>query len=111
MAYDEQFAERIRDLLNARAAVSEKKMFGGLAFMINGNMAVGISSKGGLMVRVEPEETDALTEDLHVTVFGPTGHKPMKGFVIVDRDILDDEDTLALWVDRGADRASSMPPK
>src|SRR3954447_19848920 len=67
MAYDEQLAERVRDLLNARAAVTEKKMFGGVAWMINGNMAVGASSKGALIVRVEPEETAALLEDLHVS--------------------------------------------
>jgi TfoX/Sxy family transcriptional regulator of competence genes len=110
MAYDEQLAERVRDLLNARAGVSEKKMFGGITFLINGNMAVGVSRRGGIFVRVEPEETEALLEDLHVSEF-PGAEKPMKGFVMVDAGILDDENTLALWVDRGADRASSMPPK
>ncbi len=110
MAYDEQLAERVRDLLHARAAVSEKKMFGGISFMINGHMAVGVSRQGGIFVRVEPEETDALLQELHVSEF-PSPSKPMKGFVFVDRGILDDEATLALWVDRGADRAASLPPK
>ena len=110
MAYGERLAERVRDLLEARSAVTEKKMFGGVAWMINGNMAVGVSRRGGLFVRVEPEEAEALLEELHVGEFGPKD-SPMKGFVLVDPGILDDEHTLALWVDRGADRASSMPPK
>jgi len=110
VAYDEHLAERVRDLISVRAGVSEKKMFGGISFMVNGHMAVGVSRQGGIFVRVEPEETDALLEELHVTEF-PSPARPMKGFVLVDRGILDEEATLAEWVDRGADRAMSLPPK
>jgi TfoX/Sxy family transcriptional regulator of competence genes len=110
MAYDEQLAERVRELVAPRSGVNEKKMFGGIGWMINGNMAVGVMSKGGLIVRIDPDETDAVLREPHVSTFGREGAKPMKGMVIVDPEALDDP-TLADWVDRGAARASAMPPK
>src|SRR4051812_27750452 len=111
MAYDEQLAERVRDLVGARSGVTEKKMFGGIGWMINGNMATGVMSTGGLIVRIEPDETEALVRLPHVSTFGREGAKPMKGFVVVDAAAVEDDAALAEWVDRGADRASSLPPK
>jgi TfoX/Sxy family transcriptional regulator of competence genes len=111
MAYDEHLAQRVRELVGARSGVTEKKMFGGIAWMINGNMATGVTSTGGLIVRVEPDETETLTREPHVTVFGRAGSKPMKGFVVVDAAAVSDDAALADWVDRGANRAASLPPK
>jgi TfoX/Sxy family transcriptional regulator of competence genes len=111
MAYDEQLAERVRDLVAPRDGVTEKKMFGGIGWMLNGNMAVGVMSKGGLLVRIDPDETDAVLREPGVSTFGREGAKPMKGMVIVDADTIEDDATLADWVDRGAARASAMPPK
>ncbi len=85
-------------------------MFGGLAWILRGNMAVGVMSTGGLLVRVEPEEVDALVREPGVSTFGREGAKPMSGFVVVDAEDLSDA-AFADWVDRGADRALSLPPK
>lgn len=111
MPYDEQLAERVRDLVAPRSGVTEKKMFGGIGWMLNGNMAVGVMSTGGLIVRIEPEETDALIALPHVNTFGREGARPMKGFVVVDADAVADDAALADWVDRGANRAASLPRK
>jgi TfoX/Sxy family transcriptional regulator of competence genes len=111
MPYDERLAERVRDLVAARDGVTEKKMFGGIGWMLNGNMAVGVMSTGGLIVRIEPEEAEALIAQPHVSTFGREGARPMKGFVVVDADAVGDDAVLADWVDRGAARALSMPPK
>ena len=110
MAYDERLAERVRDLIDLRPDVVEKKMFGGVGWMLRGNMAVGASSKGLLIVRVEPEESEALLREPHVGPFGHSGAKPMTGFVLVETEGLS-EDEFADWVDRGCDRALSLPPK
>jgi hypothetical protein len=110
MAIDEQLAERIRDLINARPGVVERKMFGGAGWMLQGNMAVGVMSTGGLLVRLPPEEVEEAIADEHVNTFGRPGSKPMTGFVVVDADVLDDA-TLAAWIDRGAARALELPPK
>ena len=91
---DEHLAARIRDLIHARPDVVEKKMFGGVGWMIGGNMAVGVMSTGGLLVRVPPEEVDEAIAEPHVHEFGRPGSKPMKGFVLVDPEVLDDA-TLA----------------
>lgn len=111
MAYDEQLAERVRELIGARPGVTERKMFGGLGWMIGGNMAVGVMSTDRLMVRIEPEEVDAAIREPHVHEFGREGAKPMKGFVVIDPEAVEDEAELARWVDVGAARAASMPPK
>jgi hypothetical protein len=110
MAYDERLAGRIRDVIQARTGVVEKKMFGGLGWMLNGNMAVGVMSTGGLLVRMPPDEVAEAVADPHVHEFGRPGSKPMKGFVIVDPEVLDDA-TLGEWVDRGAERALELPAK
>ena len=97
-------------MISVRPDVVEKKLFGGLGWMLQGNMAVGVTSKGGLLVRVEPEEVEVLICEPGVGTFGREGAKPMKGFVVVDAEDLSD-DELADWVERGADRALSLPPK
>jgi TfoX/Sxy family transcriptional regulator of competence genes len=109
MAYDEELAERVRELLSARADVGERKMFGGIAFMVQGNMACGVL-KEDLIVRLGDEEGEkALAED-GVRPFDFTG-KPMKGIVYISSERLSDDAGLAEWVDAGADYATSLPPK
>lgn len=107
MAYDERMADRVRAVI---PGFPERKMFGGLAWMVNGNMAVAVMGAGGLLVRVDPDEMEALFEEPGVGPFGREGAKPMTGFVRVDEDVLDDA-ALARWVDTGVVRASSLPPK
>ena len=97
-------------MIAVRPDVVEKKMFGGIGWMLQGNMAVGVMSTGGLLVRVEPEEVEDLIRQPGVGTFGREGAKPMKGFVVVDVEDLSDAE-LAEWIDRGADRALSLPPK
>lgn len=109
MAYDERFADRIRSILADEPDLTERKMFGGLAFMIAGNMACG-PVEGILMVRVGPDAyEDALTEP-GARPLEFTG-RPMRGFVEIDIADLDDDERLAEWVTRGLDFARSLPPK
>ena len=110
MAYDERLAARIRELIGVRPDVVEKRMFGGLGWMLRGNMACGAMGRGGLLVRVEPEEVEELVRLPHVSAFGREGAKPMSGFVVVEPEDLSD-DEFADWIDRGCDRALSLPPK
>jgi hypothetical protein len=110
MAYDEAFAERIRELLAVREAVSERKMFGGIGFMIGGNMAVGVSSGGELIVRLDPEEYERALAESHVRAFDMTG-RPMRGWILVGPEATATDEQLAGWVDAGADFAASLPPK
>jgi len=110
MAYDEQLADRVREIIHVRPDVVEKKMFGGLGFMIGGHWAIGVMRSNQIVVRVEPDEVDEAIRLPHVTNFGRPGSKPMKGFVVVEPEALDANE-FAFWVERGADRASSLPPK
>jgi hypothetical protein len=110
MAYDERLAERVRDLVQHRAGVAERKMFGGLGWMIGGNMACGLMSDG-LLVRMPADDTEAALRRPHVREFGFPDRKPMRGFVLVEPDGLADDTSLADWVDAGADYAASLPPK
>src|SRR3954463_4283376 len=110
MAYDEDLAERIRGLL-PDVPVTEKKMFGGLAFLVGGNMSVAASGQGGLMVRVEPDETEALLAEPGAAEFEMGGRGPMRGWLRVSADVLDDDETLGAWVSRGLAYARSLPPK
>ena len=111
MAYDEQLAARISDLIHARPGVVERKMFGGVGWTIGGNMAVGIMRETELVVRIEPEETEAACREPHVHEFAREGRAPMKGFILVEPAGVEDDADLARWVDVGAARAASMPPK
>jgi TfoX/Sxy family transcriptional regulator of competence genes len=109
VAYDEDIAQRVRDVLSARADVSERKMFGGIAFMVGGNMACGVLGED-LIVRLDKEESEkALAED-GVRPFDFTG-KAMKGIVYVSPERTSDDAGLAEWVEAGADYATSLPPK
>jgi len=110
MAYDLRLADRIREVINVRPGVVERKMFGGMGWMINGNMAVGVMRSDQLCVRIDPDETEALLKEPHTSEFGREGAKPMKGFLLVEPSDLD-EATFARWVDVGAERAASLPPK
>jgi TfoX/Sxy family transcriptional regulator of competence genes len=111
MAYDEQLAARISDLMHARPDVVERKMFGGMGWTIRGHMAVGVMREDHMVVRLAPEEIEDAIREPHVHEFGRPGAKPMKGFVIIDPEALADDATLAAWVERGAARAMELPPK
>jgi TfoX/Sxy family transcriptional regulator of competence genes len=109
MAYDEALADRIRTML-AGERVVEKKMFGGLAFLLGGNMSVAASGQGGLMVRCDPAETEALLTEPGAEEFEMKG-RTMAGWLRVKGKVLDDDKTLQTWVDRGVGYARSLPPK
>ena len=109
MAYDEKLADRIRDQLASRSDVTERKMFGGIAFMVGGNMACGVLGED-LIVRLGDEDGErALAED-GVRPFDFTG-KPMRNIVYVSPERTSEDDGLSEWVDAGADFAASLPPK
>ena len=110
MAYDEDLAERIRGLLADEAGVAEKKMFGGLAFLIGGNMAVAASGQGGALVRVDPEQSDEFVAGSNAEVMVMRG-RPMTGWLRVDSADLRDDSELERWVALGAAFARSLPPK
>jgi TfoX/Sxy family transcriptional regulator of competence genes len=110
MAYDEALAARIREHA-AGEPVVEKKMFGGLAFLLGGHMAVAASGKGGLMVRVEPSETETLLEEPGAAPFEMGGRGGTNGWLRVSAHAVTHEDDLARWVDRGLAYARSLPPK
>ena len=110
MAYDEDFANRIRELMAGEAGVTEKKMFGGLAFLIGGNMAVAASGRGGLMVRVAPEETEKLVAKPHASPMVMRGRE-MQGWLRVDEGGVRTKRQLEPWVRRGVTYARSLPPK
>lgn len=98
MAYDEGLAERIRDILGETEGITEKKMFGGLAFLLHGKLTVGITGDD-LMVRVHPNEAEALLNQPHVRNMDFTG-RPMKGFLYVSPEGVEDEGALTAWVDK-----------
>jgi TfoX/Sxy family transcriptional regulator of competence genes len=109
VAYDEALAARIREQVIGEP-VEEKKMFGGLAFLLGGHMAVAASGQGGLMVRCSPDDTDALVAEPGVSRMEMRG-KAMDGWLRVSSDVVEDDDALARWVDRGLDFARSLPSK
>ena len=109
MAYEEQLAERIRDVIGVREAVSERKMFGGIAFMVAGNMACGVLGED-LIVRLCEEDGEKALAEEGVRPFDFTG-KPMKNIVYVSPERTADDDALSEWVETGADFAASLPSK
>jgi hypothetical protein len=109
MAYDEALAERVRAVVSLREGVTEKKMFGGIAFMVGGNMACGVSGDE-LMVRLDPDEAEKALSEANVRVFDMTG-RPMRGWILVGPEATAADDELAGWVDAGADFAASLPAK
>jgi TfoX/Sxy family transcriptional regulator of competence genes len=110
VAYDEDLANRIRELIAGDPDVTEKRMFGGLAFLVSGNMSVAASGQGGLMVRVDPDETDALLAKPHAQVFEMRG-RAMQGWLRVDSEGVRTKRQLEPWVTRGVAYARSLPPK
>ncbi len=110
MAYDEELANRIRRLIGAEAGLTEKKMFGGLAFLIDGNMSVSASGQGGLLLRVDPRQTDALLEQPHAEAFVMRG-RAMDGWLRVSPEGVSTDEDLQRWVQVGVACARSLPPK
>ena len=110
VAYDEDLADRIRELVAVEPNVTEQRMFGGLAFLVGGNMAVAASGQGGLMVRVEPDETATLLSRPHAHPFEMRGRE-MAGWLRVDDEGVRTKRQLEPWVRRGVAYARSLPPK
>jgi TfoX/Sxy family transcriptional regulator of competence genes len=110
MAYDEELAGRIRTLLGDRDGPTEQQMFGGLAFLVGGYMAVAASGQGGILVRVDPEESDELVATTPAEPMEMRG-RSMAGWLRVGAAHLDDQAALSQWVERGASYAASLPPK
>jgi TfoX/Sxy family transcriptional regulator of competence genes len=110
MAYDEDLAHRVRELIADETGLTEKRMFGGLAFLIGGHMSVSVSGRGGLMLRVEPEETDALLAKSHTSPMVMRGRE-MQGWLRVEAEGVRTKRQLERWVQRGISYARSLPPK
>ena len=109
MAYDETLAERVRGSLAGRSGIDERRMFGGLAFMLDGNMCCCVTERG-LMVRVGPDAYDDALAQPYAGVMDMTG-RPMRGWVLVEFDGLASDASLARWVTQGADFAATLPSK
>jgi hypothetical protein len=109
MAFDETLAQRIRQRLGKRRGLTEKKMFGGIGFMLGGNMACGVHGQD-MIVRVDPKETDKALGEPHTRQFDLTG-RPMKGWILVEATGLGTDALLGKWVGVGAKYAESLPPK
>jgi TfoX/Sxy family transcriptional regulator of competence genes len=110
MAYDEELANRIREQLAGESGLTEQKMFGGLAFLIGGNMAIGVSGQGGVLVRADPEESVRLVETTPAELMEMRG-KQMRGWLRVGAEHVRTKRQLAKWVELGATYARSLPAK
>jgi TfoX/Sxy family transcriptional regulator of competence genes len=110
VAYDEALAERLRELVGGGAHVTEQKMFGGLAFLVGGNMAVAASGQGGILVRVDPEGSDDLVATTNARPMEMRG-RAMAGWLRVDAEDVEADDELAKWVELGTRYARSLPAK
>jgi hypothetical protein len=110
MAYDAELADRIRFLIGTGPGVTEKKMFGGLAFLVGGNMAISASGQGGALIRVDPAETDALAATANATP-AVMGGRTMQGWLRVRSEDLEADEELTEWVSRAVGYAQSLPPK
>ena len=110
MAFDEELATRIRELIGTEPDLSEKRMFGGLAFLVGGNMAIAASGQGGILVRADPAESDALVEQTNAEPAVMRG-RPMTGWLRVETEHLQTERELAKWVEIGTTYARSLAPK
>lgn len=109
MAFDEQLAERIRTQLGKRPGLAEKRMFGGIGFLLHGNMCCGVHREA-LIVRLDPAETDRALAGPHTRVFDMSG-RPMKGWLLVDAEGLATSKQLGTWVERAVKYAGSLPAK
>ena len=110
VAYDEDLAARIRDLIGPDPDLTEKKMFGGLAFLIRGHMAISASGQGGVLVRVDPADSGALIATANATL-AVMGGRTMQGWLRVSSEDLETDEELTEWVDRAVAYARSLPPK
>lgn len=110
MAYDEELADRVRPLVSGRPLVTERKMFGGLAFLVGGNMAVAASGQGGLLVRVDPSTSDELVATTPAEPMVMRG-RTTPGWLRVGSEHVRSPDDLVAWVERGASYAASLPAK
>jgi TfoX/Sxy family transcriptional regulator of competence genes len=110
MAYDETLADRIRELVGSESDLTEMQMFGGLAFLIGGNMAVAASGQGGLLVRVDPAQSDTLVATTNARLMEMRGRR-MQGWLRVDPEDVRTKRQLAKWVELGATYARSLPAK
>jgi TfoX/Sxy family transcriptional regulator of competence genes len=110
MAYDKELANRIREVVQGESGLSEKRMFGGLAFLVHGNMAVSASSQGGLLLRIDPAQAESLVKQQHVRRSEMRGRE-MDGWLRVDVESLETDDQLRRWVNHGLTYARSLPPK
>lgn len=110
MAYDTELADRMRFLIGTGPGVTEKKMFGGLAFLIGGNMAITASGRGGALVRVDPTNTDALLASTNATL-AVMGGRARDGWLRVSAEDLDTDEQLTEWVNRAVTYVRSLPPK
>lgn len=110
MAYDEDLANRIRELLGGQRGIDEKRMFGGLAFLVNGHMSVAVSGQGGLLVRVPREDTDKLAGRAHVSPMVMAGRET-RGWLRVEAAGVHTTRQLRSWVALGVDHARGLPPK
>ena len=110
VAYDEELAQRIRELVGDEPALTEQKMFGGLAFLIGGNMAIAASGQGGILVRADPEQSDELVDATRATVMEMRGRE-MRGWLRVAAEDVSSHDELVKWVELGTSYARSLPAK
>jgi hypothetical protein len=110
VAFDEALAARVRAALQSSEGLVEKRMFGGLGFLLNGNMCCGVRGNE-LVVRLDPERAEAALRDRHVRVFDLTTGRPMKGWVQIAPGGVATDEVLRSWVGRGLDFAGSLPPK
>jgi TfoX N-terminal domain len=110
VAYDEKLAGRIRELIGSDPGLTEQKMFGGLAFLIGGNMAVAASGQGGALVRVDPAQSDTLVATTNARLMEMRGRQ-MQGWLRVDPEDLRTKRQLAKWVELGTSYARSLPSK
>jgi TfoX/Sxy family transcriptional regulator of competence genes len=108
--YDDILAERVREMVGAEPGMTDKRMFGGLGFLLYGNLAVSASSQGGLLVRIDPNEAESLTSNPHVRRFEMRGRE-MTGWLHVEAEALASDDELRRWVDKGITYAQSLPAK
>jgi TfoX/Sxy family transcriptional regulator of competence genes len=110
MAYDERLAARIRELVGDQPGVTEKKMFGGLAFLVNGNMAIAASGQGGVLVRADPDQSDDLVATTKAELMEMRG-RSMKGWLRVADEDVRTKPQLRKWAELGTAYARSLPPK
>jgi TfoX/Sxy family transcriptional regulator of competence genes len=110
MAFDEGLADRVRQLVGTEAGIGERRMFGGLAFTLNGSMAVVVRRAGGLMVRIDPAQSERLLSERGAHPAQMRG-RPMNGWITVEPSVCEEAADLRRWVERGVTYARALPPK